>query len=101
MINTLNVGSPTVKFLSKKWSHYYPPFHLSFFDLKTMKLILEKTGFDLINQKTAGPLFYDDYINKYYVGGFLFKKRIIQKVTNKLKLGYAQTIIAKKLKFAN
>jgi len=27
-LNTLNISSPTVKYLNEKWSHYFPPYHL-------------------------------------------------------------------------
>ena len=45
VINTLNIGSPTVKYLGQSWSHYVPPHHLSFFSCNTIRNILEKNGF--------------------------------------------------------
>lgn len=95
-LNTLNISSPTVKFLKEKWSQFLPPAHLFYFSLKTINNYLTKFGYDIIKLKTSGPLFYDDLTNKYYILKNLFSNKFIQRITDKLKLGYSQFLIAKK-----
>lgn len=96
-LNTLNISSPTVKFLKEKWSQFLPPAHLFYFSIKTLKRYLSRYGFKVIKLKTDGPLFYDDLTNKYHCLGSIFSNKFIQKVTNKLKLGFSQFLIAKKI----
>lgn len=96
VLNTLNVSSPTVKYLREKWSQFHPPGHLFYFGSNTLKEYFYKSGFRVIKHKTAGPLFYDDMTNKYFIFGKLFSAGLIQRITNKLKMGYAQFVIAKK-----
>jgi 2-polyprenyl-3-methyl-5-hydroxy-6-metoxy-1,4-benzoquinol methylase len=96
VLNTLNTSSPTVKYLKEKWSQFYPPWHLFYFGLNTLKDIFCKSGFTIIKLKTDGPLFYDDHTGKYFLFGKIFSNRLIQRITNRLKLGYAQFVIAKK-----
>jgi 2-polyprenyl-3-methyl-5-hydroxy-6-metoxy-1,4-benzoquinol methylase len=95
-INTLNISSPTVKYLGKEWSHFAPPQHLFYYTLKTMNMYLRKNGYTTLRLRTAGPLFYDDLKDKYYILKKLFSNQKIQRITNRLNLGYAQLIIAKK-----
>lgn len=92
VINTLNIGSPTVKYLNKRWSQYMPPYHLSFFNMKTMNIILKQNNLRMVEIRTHGPLFYDGDSNKNYVLKFLFNNRIISTLSNRLNLGYAQTV---------
>jgi hypothetical protein len=99
-INTLNISSPTVKYLGKEWSHFFPPHHLFYYGLKTLKLYLSKTGYSILKLRTSGPLFYDDLKDKYYILKGLFSNYKLQRFTNKLKLGYVQFVIAKKIKEA-
>ncbi len=96
VLNTLNVSSPTVKYLKDKWSQFYPPGHLFYFSLNTLKEYLRKSGFTIIKLKTDGPLFYDDFTGKYFLSGKILSGGLVQRITNKLKLGYAQFVIAKK-----
>ncbi len=96
VLNTLNVSSPTVKYLKGKWSHFYPPGHLFYFGLSTLEEYFRKSGFTIIKHKTAGPLFYDDMMEKYFLFGKILSGGLIQRITNKLKLGYAQFVIARK-----
>lgn len=97
VLSTVNISSPTVKYLKDKWSQYYPPGHLFYFGLKTLKEYFNKSGYTVIKLKTNGPLFYDDITEKYFLFGKLLSGRITQKITNKLKLGYSQYVIAKKI----
>jgi|WetSurMetagenome_2_1015567.scaffolds.fasta_scaffold00034_45 2-polyprenyl-3-methyl-5-hydroxy-6-metoxy-1,4-benzoquinol methylase len=97
VLNTLNIASPTVKLIGKRWSHYYPPYHLSYFGLKTLRNLLSQNSLNVINVRTEGKLFYDDYINKYYLLTWIFNKRIVHRISNVLKLGYSQTVIARKI----
>lgn len=60
-----------------------------------MKKILHNNGIRVVKIKTSGPLFYDDYFNKYYLTK-IFGNKIITKITNRLKLGYAQYCIGSK-----
>ena len=100
VLNTLNVSSPTVKYLKNKWSQYLPPGHLFYFSLNTLKKYLYNSGFSVLKLKTDGPLFYDDLTGKSYLLGKLFSRGLVQKNTNKLNLGYAQFINAKKTRIA-
>lgn len=98
VLNTLNIDSPTVKYLGKKWSHFLPPQHLFYYSLETLKKYLFENGFSILIQRTAGPLFYDDILDKYYIFKKIFSHTTIEKISNKLKLGYAQYVIAEKTK---
>ena len=48
IIETLNIGSLTARILKKNWPLYFPPYHLFYFNLKTLKNILAETGFSVI-----------------------------------------------------
>ena len=92
--NTLNVDSSTVKYYSKEWSQYAPPYHLFYPTKKSLKLLLNTLGFKVLHQSTKGALFCDVKKNNF---GKLFTNRYSRKITNKLGFGYAQTVIAQKI----
>jgi len=42
-------------------------------------------------------LFYDDFLNRHYLGRKIFSNSLVNKMTNRLNLGYSQVIIARKI----
>lgn len=77
VISTADVNSLNAVLSKEKWSLFAPPMHLYYFSKKTLKQMLEKTGFDTVELKTGGnvigewfPLYkhtsrYLSYVNTF------------------------------------
>ena len=48
IVETLNVDTLTVRILKQNWPLFKPPYHLFYFNRKTLKLMLSKSGFEII-----------------------------------------------------
>lgn len=48
IIETLNISSLTARVLKRKWPLYYPPYHLYYYNHRSMSRLLENTGFRII-----------------------------------------------------
>lgn len=49
IIETLNISSLTARILKEKWPLYFPPYHLYYYNKKSISGLLEKTGFTIVN----------------------------------------------------
>jgi 2-polyprenyl-3-methyl-5-hydroxy-6-metoxy-1,4-benzoquinol methylase len=61
-----NINSFSFLFFGKYWEWLNPPKHLSYFNMKTLKLLLRKEGYDIVDIKTQKG---DDY---NFLFNFLF-----------------------------
>ena len=48
IIETLNISSLTARVLKEKWPLYFPPYHLYYYNRKSISRLLEKTGFEIV-----------------------------------------------------
>ena len=48
VIETLNISCFTAKILKEKWPLYYPPYHLYYYNYRSISRLLENTGFRII-----------------------------------------------------
>lgn len=48
IIETLNISSLTAKIFKENWPLYYPPYHLYYYDHRSLSRLLEITGFRII-----------------------------------------------------
>ena len=61
-INTPNVSSMYARLMRKAWHMYIPPEHLFYFSPKTIRKLLEESGFSVLEIKTIGKKFSLAYI---------------------------------------
>ena len=82
-LSTLNAVGFDIKYLRENSKSIYPPYHLNFFTIKSMRKILTLNGFKNIKIITPGMLDFD-IINKNqkYVKDPVMKK-ILQILNNK------------------
>jgi len=60
-IITPNIGSPAARILKDKWLEIHRmPEHLIFFSARTLKRLLEETGFEILEAHSIGKKFYLD-----------------------------------------
>lgn len=64
VINTPDIGSFYARLMGKKWHLIIPPEHLFYFNRKNMRLMLEKTGFEVVSITTIGKRFTPQLIFK-------------------------------------
>ena len=97
---TLNGKGFDIQLLKENSNSIYPPYHINFFNINSLKIILKKVGFKKIYIDTPGELdlniveknqdLISDNLNK-----ILFKK-LIKKMTNSEKINF-QKLIQKNL----
>lgn len=86
-LSTLNAKGFDIKYLREKSKSIYPPYHLNFFTIKSMKKILTLNGFKNIKIITPGMLDFDITNKNYkYVKDPVLKK--ILQVLNRKKINY-------------
>jgi len=56
-INTVDTGSWWAKLTGKRWHLIVPPEHLNYYNKENLRLILEKTGFEMVDVKKMGKRF--------------------------------------------
>jgi len=61
-INTPDCGSLYARLLGSKWHLLVPPEHIYYFNKNSLKLILEKTGFEVIGFSKIGKKFTLEYV---------------------------------------
>lgn len=109
-INTVNIQSTWAKLLGKRWHLIVPPEHLFYFSPQSLKLLLEKAGFEILSMNSQGKKFTLAYIFKtlYSWQGLgiwnglsnFFDKKFLNKFYIPVKLGDNILIVAKKIKNA-
>ncbi len=52
MISTPSTDALAAKWRGKAWRYYIPPYHLTYFNKKSLKVLLEKNGFEVIKWKS-------------------------------------------------
>ncbi|MEZ4226517.1 MAG: methyltransferase domain-containing protein [Polyangiaceae bacterium] len=57
VVQTPNVGSPAARLLAARWPHYTPPEHLFYFTRTSLTLLLERSGFRLLELSSLGHYF--------------------------------------------
>lgn len=72
-ITTGDIGSFNARMRGPKWRQIHPPTHLHYFSKDTLKLLLEKNGFDVVY--TGHPGVYMSLNNMFYIILVLKKKR--------------------------
>lgn len=82
VIETQNINNILYKILGKKWHHFKPKEHLYHFSPKTIKILLEKSGFSIIKRKSS-------LAGRYVSWGFILEKmqrfsRIIYNIIKKI-----------------
>ncbi|MBJ7348223.1 MAG: class I SAM-dependent methyltransferase [Thermoleophilaceae bacterium] len=53
-----NIASVSAKHFKENWFHLDPKHHVGFYDAKTIGLLLESTGFEVVNVDTKSPFDY-------------------------------------------
>ena len=88
-LSTLNADGFDIKYLRESSNSIYPPYHLNFFSIKSMKKILSLNNFKEIKIITPGKLDFD-IVNKNlnFVKDPVFKK--ILTILNKKKLNLSE-----------
>lgn len=61
-INTPDSGSLYAKILGKRWHLFVPPEHIHYFNKKSLEIILEKTGFEIMSFMKIGKKFTIEYV---------------------------------------
>ena len=62
LINVPNEGSLSAKLAGRKWHALLPPEHWFYFNKKSLKLLLENSGFEVIKMKSISKSFTLSYI---------------------------------------
>jgi 2-polyprenyl-3-methyl-5-hydroxy-6-metoxy-1,4-benzoquinol methylase len=62
LINVPNEGSLTAKLTGKNWHALLPPEHWFYFNKKSLKFLLENSGFEVIKMKSISKSFTLNYI---------------------------------------
>ena len=62
LINVPNAGSLSAKLAGKNWHALLPPEHWFYFNKKSLKLLLEESGFEVIKMKSISKSFTLSYI---------------------------------------
>ncbi|HMR05994.1 MAG TPA: class I SAM-dependent methyltransferase [Polyangiaceae bacterium] len=57
VIHTPNVGSLAARILRARWPHLTPPEHLHYFSRTSLRLMLERAGFEMLSLDTLGHYF--------------------------------------------
>lgn len=110
-ISTPDIGSTFARILGKRWRLIKPKQHLYYFNKKTLFMLLEKTGFSVIEVMKIGRYFNLEYLlhtsgdtheNKYSVSLFNFLLSLNNKITflpkrMYLNFGDIMTVVAIKL----
>jgi len=64
VINTIDRGSLWARFWGREWNMIIPPEHLFYYSRQNLKILLERTGFKIIETKKIGKKFSLSYIFK-------------------------------------
>ncbi len=90
LINTPDAGSWYARMLRQNWHLIVPPEHLYYFNRKSVRLLLEKHGFSVIEMTTIGKSFTLEYValtlSKRY--GVSFLRRIVSFLSRYPRLGH-------------
>ncbi len=62
VIITPDAGSFYARLMNKKWHLIVPPEHVVLFNRKSLRLLLEKTGFEILENKSPGKSFTVEYV---------------------------------------
>ena len=108
IINTVNRGSFWARLLGRRWHLIVPPEHLFYYSPKNLKMLLQRTGFEIKEMKRMGKRFSLSYIFKilcHWQGleiwrkfSEYFNKPFWRKFSFPINLGDNILIIAKKIK---
>lgn len=58
IIETINTSCVNARIMGKRWPLYWPPLHLFYFSLETLRILLSKSGFnviDIVPMQTYSP----------------------------------------------
>ena len=107
-ISTGDQGSTWAKMMGRKWTFYNPPQHFNYFNKDNIKMILDQSGFEVINLVKNGKWLYLRYVLHLAstVGEGSFAKILYSLVKNNflgraplfLKLNDNKVIFARKRK---
>jgi SAM-dependent methyltransferase len=64
VINTPDIGSVYARILGLRWNLIIPPEHLFYFNNRSMKILLDKTGFELVSISRIGKRFSPQFVFK-------------------------------------
>jgi len=64
IVNTVNRDSLWARLLGSRWHLIVPPEHLFYYSRKSLKILLERTGFEIKETRSAGKKFSLSYIFK-------------------------------------
>ena len=78
--STPNIGAWTARLMGRRWVFMTPPEHLCFFNRRTVRLLLEKSGLSCCNWMTAGKWTTLDFV-------FYKLKRIYPRIIPSFLLG--------------
>jgi SAM-dependent methyltransferase len=100
VLTTPDVDSILAKILGWKWWHFRVA-HINYFNLRTIKLLLEKSGFEIIKNKRPNWYFTLDYLFtrvKQYLPDFLrfSNPKFLKNITIPLNLFDSYEIICRK-----
>lgn len=108
IINTVNRDSFWARLLGRRWHLIVPPEHLFYYSQKSLKLLLERTGFEIKEIKRMGKRFSLSYIFKILYRwqklgiwrelSKYFDKLFWRKFSFPINLGDNIFILAKKIK---
>lgn len=79
VIETVNIECINTKIMGRRWPLYAPPIHLFYFSLATLRILLAKTGFkiiDVVPIQTYSP-FHSHKAIRYFKTSFIPKKVLL------------------------
>jgi len=81
-ISTVNTDSLSCKLMGSYWSHFKPE-HLYYFSSQNIKLILDKTGFSVLEVKDSNKFLSLSYIKSYF---YVYKTPILTTFSSLIEL---------------
>lgn len=101
VLDTPNIASPTAKFYGKRWVLLAPPYHLFYFSVKNIGLLMDKAGFQVLELQTDRTLFHNelqgsDKLSSKVVN-LLFDNRLFSSLVKRFNLGTKMVVFATKV----
>lgn len=109
-IITVNTASWWAKIFGRKWHTFLPPEHISYFNDRNIRLLLENNNFEVLEIKTIHKIFSLQYVFNFlyrwqgialwlYLARLLERNPRLGKLALKLPLGDNMLVLAKKKRY--
>lgn len=102
LLSTTNIESFNARLYGERWVLYSPPYHIYYFGLRSIRILLQQTGWRIVDLYTERTIFHNEHsIMESWRGKLaraLFQNRLCDLLTNRvLHIGSIMVVVAQRI----